>query len=62
MAGGRMAGLSLPPILLTSSGHVNRSGAEITPRRIQNRALGRFLSSPYALELTVPHKTVAEPH
>lgn len=62
MAGGRMAGLSLRRILLTSSKHVNRSGAEITPRRIQNRALGGFLSSAYALELTVPHKTVAEPH
>jgi hypothetical protein len=32
---------------------------KITPRRIQNDALGSFLSSPYALELTVPHKTVA---
>ena len=25
-------------------------------------ALGSFLSNVYALELTVPHKTVAEPH
>jgi len=25
-------------------------------------ALGSFLSSPYALGLTVPHKTVAEAH
>jgi hypothetical protein len=32
------------------------------PRRIQNVALGSFLSSVYALELTVPHKTVAELH
>jgi hypothetical protein len=29
-------------------------------RRTQNDALGSFLSSAYALELTVPHKTVAE--
>jgi len=62
MAGGRMAGLSLTPILLTSLRHVNRPEAEITPRRIQNSALGSFLSTAYALELTVPHKTVAEPH
>jgi hypothetical protein len=32
------------------------------PRRIQNDAIGRFLSCAYALELTVLHKTVAEPH
>ncbi len=50
------------PILLTSLRHVNRPEGEITPRRIQNDALGSFLSSAYALELTVPHKTVAEPH
>ena len=38
--------------------------AEIAPRRIQNErwALGGFLSNVYALELTVAHKTVAEPH
>jgi hypothetical protein len=35
---------------------------EITPRRTQNDALGSFLSNAYALELTVPHKTVAEPY
>ena len=55
-----MAGLSLPLILLTEPGHVNRSEGEITPRRIQNDALGSFLSNAYALELTVAHKTVAE--
>jgi len=49
-------------ILLTSLIHVNRPGAKITPRRIQNSALGGFQSSLHALELTVPHKTVAEPH
>jgi hypothetical protein len=31
-------------------------------RRTQNGAIGSFLSSAFALELTVPHKTVAEPH
>jgi hypothetical protein len=52
----------LIPILLTSFRHVNRQAAEIVPRRTQNGAIGSFLSSAYALELTVPHKTVAEPH
>jgi hypothetical protein len=32
------------------------------PRRIQNDAVGGFLSSADALELTVAHKMVAEPH
>jgi hypothetical protein len=32
------------------------------PRRTQNNAFGSFRSSLYALGLTVPHKTVAEPH
>jgi hypothetical protein len=49
-------------ILLTESGHVNRPEDEITPRRIQNDALGSFLSNAYALVLTVAHKTVAERH
>jgi hypothetical protein len=40
--------------------HVNEPGARFAPRRIQNGVLGRFLSSAYALGLTVPHKTVAE--
>jgi hypothetical protein len=62
MAGGRMAGLSLLSILLTSLRHVNRSEARFTPRRIQNDVLGDLLSSAYALELTVSHKTVAEPY
>jgi hypothetical protein len=44
------------------SRHVNRPEREITPQRIQNGALGGFLSSPYAVELTVAHKTVAEPY
>ena len=38
------------------------SNAEIARRRIQNDVLGVSLSSVYALELTVPHKTVAEAH
>jgi hypothetical protein len=62
MAGGRMAGLSLGSILLTYALCVNRPGSEITPRRTQNYPLGGFLSNAYALELTVAHKTVAEPH
>jgi hypothetical protein len=37
-------------------------GAEIARRRIQNGVLGVSSSSVYALELTVPHKTVAEAH
>jgi hypothetical protein len=49
-------------ILLTSLIHVNRPGTKITPRRIQNGVSGSFQSSLHALELTVPHKTVAEPH
>jgi hypothetical protein len=40
--------------------HVNRSCSEKLPRRIQNSRQGGFLSSAYALGLTVPHKTVAE--
>ena len=62
MTGGRVAGLSLPYILLTSLRHVNWPEGKISPRRIQIEPLGNFLSSAYALELTVPHKTVAEPH
>jgi len=57
-----MAGQSLFVILLTSLRHVNWPEDEISPRRIQIEPLGSFLSSAYALELTVPHKTVAEPH
>jgi hypothetical protein len=56
-----MAGQSLY-ILLSKSGHVNRPEGKLTPRRTQIHPLGSFLSSAYALELTVPHKTVAEPH
>jgi hypothetical protein len=52
----------LVPILLTSLRHVNRSTPEIVARRTQNGAIGSFLSNADALELTVPHKTVAEPH
>jgi hypothetical protein len=40
--------------------HVNLPEGLATTRRIQNDALGGFLSSAYALELTVLHKTVAE--
>jgi len=42
--------------------HVNRPEAEISLRRIQNDVLGVFVSTVYALKLTVPHKTVAEPY
>src|SRR5665647_1405312 len=38
------------------------AGAEISPRRIQNDVVGVSPSTVYALELTVPHKTVAEAH
>jgi hypothetical protein len=48
-------------ILLTSLAHVNRPGAKIAMRRIQNGAPDSFHSSAHALGLTVPHKTVAEP-
>jgi len=50
----------LADILLTSLSHVNWPEARFARRRIQNGVLGRFLSSSYALGLTVPHKTVAE--
>jgi hypothetical protein len=61
--GGRRIGTPVSHlILLMELRHVNRSEDEISPRRIQNDALGSFLSSAYALELTVPHKTVAERH
>jgi hypothetical protein len=59
-AAGRDGGPILFPILLTSLRHVNRHCSEKLPRRTQISALGSFLSSPYALGLTVPHKTVAE--
>jgi hypothetical protein len=49
-------------ILLTELRHVNRPERKIAPQRIQNGALGGFGSSLHALELTVAHKTVAEPH
>jgi hypothetical protein len=49
-------------ILLTSLTHVNRPEAKILPRRIQIDPGEGFHSSVHALELTVPHKTVAEPH
>jgi hypothetical protein len=62
MAGRRNGKPVSSRILLTSLRHVNRPEGEISPRRIQNDVLGVFLSTVYALELTVPHKTVAEPH
>jgi hypothetical protein len=49
-------------ILLTPLTHVNRPGPKILPRRIQIDPDEGFHSSTHALELTVPHKTVAEPH
>jgi hypothetical protein len=36
--------------------------SEIAPRRTRNWAPGGFVSNADALELTVAHKTVAEPH
>jgi hypothetical protein len=61
MAGGRMAAVSPGyPVNLVMKCQSARGG--ITPRRTQNDALGSFLSNAYALELTVPHKTVAEPY
>jgi hypothetical protein len=61
--GGRRIGRPVSHhILLTELSHVNRPGAEISPRRTQNGILGVSLSTVYALELTVPHKTVAEPY
>jgi len=41
--------LSSQAILLTSLMHVNPPGAEIKPQRIQNGALGGFLSNACAL-------------
>jgi hypothetical protein len=60
--GGRAGdgGPVLIPILLTSLRHVNRPRSEKLACRMQNDVLGRLLSGPYALRLTVPHKTVAE--
>ena len=56
-----MAVLVSHHILLTSLTHVNRPGRKILPRRIQIEPHEGFHSSLHALELTVPHKTVAEP-
>jgi hypothetical protein len=42
--------------------HVNRPTPKILSRRIQIDPGEGFHSSVHALELTVPHKTVAEPH
>jgi hypothetical protein len=42
--------------------HVNRPEGEIALRRTQNVVLGVALRTLYALELTVLHKTVAEPY
>ena len=39
---------------------IGRDG-QIPPHRTQTGELGGFLSNSYASELTVPHKTVAEP-
>jgi hypothetical protein len=61
--GGRRIGRPVSRlILLTSLRHVNRPEAEISPRRTQNDILGVSISTVYALELTVLHKTVAEPY
>jgi hypothetical protein len=49
-------------ILLTELRHVNRCGCEIPPRRTQIVVLGAALGTIHAPELTVSHKTVAEPH
>jgi hypothetical protein len=60
MAGGRMAGLSpgFYPVNLGMKCQSARGG--IAPQRIQKWRPGGFRSSVHALELTVPHKTVAE--
>ena len=60
MAGGRMAGLSpeFYPVNLGMKCQSARGGS--TPQRIQIGAPGGFHNSVHALELTVPHKTVAE--
>jgi hypothetical protein len=47
-------------ILLTSLRHVNWRHQQLLLQRIQNEALGRFMSKISAAGLTVPHKTVAE--
>jgi hypothetical protein len=61
--GGRPDGVPVSHlILLTSLTHVNRPTPRILPRRIQIDPREGFHSSVHALELTVPHKTVAEPH
>jgi hypothetical protein len=49
-------------ILLTPLTHVNRPRPKFLRRRIQNDPREGFHSSVHALELTVPHKTVAEAH
>jgi hypothetical protein len=61
--GGRPDGMPVSHhILLTSLTHVNRPRPKFLPRRIQIDPGEGFHSSVHALELTVPHKTVAEPH
>jgi hypothetical protein len=61
--GGRPDGMPVSHlILLTPLTHVNRPRLKILPRRIQIDPHEGFHSSVHALELTVPHKTVAEPN
>jgi len=61
--GGRPDGVPVSHlILLTSLTHVNRPRPKFLPRRIQIDPGEGFHSNVDALELTVPHKTVAEPH
>jgi hypothetical protein len=57
-----MAGLSLNSYPVNLIEACQSPVPEIVPRRTQNSGLGSFLSNAYALELTVPHKTVAEAH
>jgi len=54
--------LALYSILLTSFNHVNLRSPEFKRGRIQNGVVGTAPDTAYFAELTVPHKTVAEPH
>jgi hypothetical protein len=61
-----MAGQSLPhPVNVIAACQLVEGQILAADYRIQCTefdALGRFLGTAYASELTVPHKTVAEPH
>ena len=59
-AGGRPLACVSLYILLTALRHVNRQSVKSRRAAFKMTLLGGFLSNLYALELTVPHKTVAE--